>query len=478
MKYLKLIFGLLLIAILTACGGGGGSGGINTNIPTTGSLYVTAPSATIILPGVAQVYAIGGGRPPYRAVSGVTSVAVAAVNGTALTIGAINAGTSTINVTDQAGSSTTFTVTVPTTTAQTLYTTAQSTLSLVKGASQSYSIGGGTAPYSVTSSAPAVASVALSGSTFTINPLSAGAATIQVSDSAVPTPATINISLTVTTTAIATLTATPTKATGNAGTTANVVISGGVAPYQVTSTNPTVATGSISGSVLSAALITAGSATLVISDSANSTPVSVVLTVNAPVTTTLALSPSAFSVSELSTNVIPLYVSGGVAPYTAFTNNLLLSSTSVSGGTVDVGLGTQGNRCDLGATVAPVITLTVVDSVGSSATSAMTINLDATTCPNNVSGSTLSVTSGPSASVAAGASVSYVVSGGSAPYALSTVSAINSAVATATLSGTNKSVLTITGVSATAGSPAGQTSLTVVDSAGNTYPITVTVTAH
>ncbi|MBV8620678.1 MAG: hypothetical protein JOY84_17570 [Curvibacter sp.] len=111
MKYLKLIFGLLLIAILTACGGGGGSGGYNSNIPVA-SLYTTAPATLVLTTGVSQVYTIGGGYAPYAATSSNSAVLVAAVSGTSMTLGAIAAGSGTVSVVDSKGNAVSLTVTV------------------------------------------------------------------------------------------------------------------------------------------------------------------------------------------------------------------------------------------------------------------------------------------------------------------------------------------------------------------------------
>jgi hypothetical protein len=102
----------------------------------------------------------------------------------------------------------------------------------------------------------------------------------------------------------------------------------------------------------------------------------------------LRLSPSAITVGENFAGAVALNIFGGTGPYTAFTDDLVLSSVSlvpIAGNVFTVGLGTKGNRCissiDNTDPAAPVytpygtvpVTLTVVDSFGASATSVMTI---------------------------------------------------------------------------------------------------------
>jgi len=82
---------------------------------------------------------------------------------------------------------------------------------------------------------------------------------------------------------------------------------------------------------------------------------------------------------------VVLNIYGGTAPYSAFTDDLVLSGVSIVGNVFTVGVGTKGNRCidsiDRTDPAAPVytpygtvpVTLTVVDSLGASATSVMTI---------------------------------------------------------------------------------------------------------
>jgi hypothetical protein len=97
----------------------------------------------------------------------------------------------------------------------------------------------------------------------------------------------------------------------------------------------------------------------------------------------LRLSPSAFLVGENELGTIALNIFGGTPPYTALSSDLLTSSVSVVGSVLNTTPGTSLTRCInpvtdatppvyvLGGTYA--VTFTVIDSLGASGTSVMTI---------------------------------------------------------------------------------------------------------
>jgi len=99
--------------------------------------------------------------------------------------------------------------------------------------------------------------------------------------------------------------------------------------------------------------------------------------------TPLALSPSALTIGETYASPIALNIQHGTGPYKAFTSDLVLSSVSVTGSTLTVGLGTQGNRCITPSAAYGTydITITVVDALGASAVSTLTIKDTNGTCP-------------------------------------------------------------------------------------------------
>ena len=178
----------------------------------------------------------------------------------------------------------------------------------------------------------------------------------------------------------------PAAATANVGDVLSFQISGGTPGYTVNVNNQSIAmvsaaTLNSNGATFSAALMNAGSTPVSIVDSKGNAA-SVTLTVT-QASTLLRLSPSALLVGENDKTPITLHVYGGTGPYTARTSDLLMSSVLIdqANRTMTVGTGSNGSRCinPVNATGVYVIsgtypvTLTVVDSLGASATSIMTI---------------------------------------------------------------------------------------------------------
>ena len=176
----------------------------------------------------------------------------------------------------------------------------------------------------------------------------------------------------------------PDAATANVGDVLQFVVSGGTPTYTVTVTNPSIATVSpaslgASGASFTATLINAGSTNITIIDAIGQST-SVALTVS-QTSTLLRLSPSAMLLAEDSTDSIALNIFGGTGPYAAFTSDQTLSSVSTTGSILTVALGSNMNRCinpiDSSGVRVPNgtfdVTITVVDSLGASATSIMTL---------------------------------------------------------------------------------------------------------
>lgn len=154
-----------------------------------------------------------GGTPPYRAVTSDLTLSGVAVNGNEFTVGLGTRGNRCINpvsssgdyipsgsypvtltVIDSGGAFATSVMTIrdngsglngPCAGATAFATTAGAATSLLLGSSRTFSISGGSAPYTVASSNPAVATVSLSSQAgFSITGLSAGTATVTLRDAA------------------------------------------------------------------------------------------------------------------------------------------------------------------------------------------------------------------------------------------------------------------------------------------------------
>ena len=361
---------------------------LSVTVSAASALFTTAPASVTVHVGSAQTYTIGGGTPPYASGSSDTGLASTSVSGATLTITGIAAGgPASVVVLDSTGAQQTISVTVGAGSAGVLFTTAPpSGITIATGATPSYSISGGTPPYVANSSNVSFVTGNVSGSTLNIVGKAAGPANVAVTDSV---GGVVSIAVTVTpvaTTPLAVLPGGP--VTANVGDVLNFIISGASPPYGISVNNPSIA------SVSASSVATSGDAFSVTLRNVGGTSVSIVdqlgqsatlsLSVQAP-SALLRLSPSAVQVAEDFNGAIVLSVYGGTGPYTAYTSDLRLSTVAINGtltpATFTVSAGLNGTRC-----INPVngggayivnglypITLTVVDSLGASATSVLTI---------------------------------------------------------------------------------------------------------
>lgn len=347
------------------------------------ALYIAAPSAlTLPANSTNHTYPIGGGSPSYSVSSSNTSVATVSIANNALTINTLNSGSAQIIVFDAKGDSASIAVTVGSSTSPTpLYVTSASAVTLDIGDNDSFTIGGGSGSYSVSSSSKSVATASITGNQLTISALAEGTSQVLVFDSS---GSSVTIGVTVNKANTLQITIQPESANGNVGDTLTFLVSGGKPSYSVTINNPSIASVtptsiSSSGGSFSATLLNTGTTDITITDSAGQTK-SLTITAN-QISTQLRLSPNAITVGEDNTSILSLNIFGGTAPYTAFTSDQTLTSVSTTGSVLSIGLGTKANRCidpiDSSGVRVPFgtfdITITVVDSLGASATSIFTI---------------------------------------------------------------------------------------------------------
>jgi hypothetical protein len=147
------------------------------------ALYTTAPSAISIGLGDAPLYNIQGGIGPFTATSSNGAVAKATVTGNALKITGLSTGVADVVIFDSTGASVKVTATVQGGSAIVpLYSTAPESITVAVGAKPTYTIAGGAAPYTVTSSNVDVITVSQTENTFTATGITAGLATIAIHD--------------------------------------------------------------------------------------------------------------------------------------------------------------------------------------------------------------------------------------------------------------------------------------------------------
>ena len=398
-------------------------------------LTTTAPGAVTIATGQSGSYTISGGVPPYVVTSSNAAVATAFVNGNAMLINGVNNGLASLVVSDSKGSST-VKIDVTVAAAKPLLVNVPSSITMGRGVSNSFLISGGTPPYSAVSANPALVSTSVTGSVLSVSALlSGGPISIVVSDAQ---GANVNFSVTVPAPGALFTTAPPaiTVASGQAN---SFSISGGVPPYIVSSSNQSVATAGVSGSFLTITGAGPGNASVVITDSMSSTPITVAVTVPAP-NSLYTTAPSALTIAPGQS---PSYlVSGGFPPYTATSSNQAVAGAGMSGSILTI----SGNSPGPASVV-------ISDSKGTVLTISVAVG----------SSTALYVNAPSSVSMSAGTSTSFTVGGGSQPYS---VSSSDARIATGSISG---STLTITAVKA------GVVTLQVFDASGKSVTISVTV---
>jgi hypothetical protein len=415
---------------------------------TPAALFTTAPSSITLTSGTSASYQVSGGVAPYAVASDAISLVSAAISDSTLSISAIKGGAASVFVTDSTGTRLTVNVSVPLPGA--LFTTVPSSgVTLASGGSSgTYGVGGGVGLLVATSNNVAVvtASINQQASVLTLQPLAAGSALVEIRDGS---GATIVLNVTVSPPGSLYTTA-PSTFTTAVGVSTGYAISGGTAPYVATSSNAAVVQTSANGNSLTISGLAVGVANVVIADLKGSPPLTIAVTVTAPVPGDLfTTAPSPLTVA-VSNNAVTYSISGGVPPYLAFSSNVSVLTAATSG--------TSGQFLDLKAIAGGFAKVTISDSKNK----VVVVDVTAT--------GTLFSTAPSALTVAVGAAPEYLISGGlpftggAAPY---TAVSSNNAVATATVAANGK--LTINGMAG------GLANIVISDSTGK-LPLTIAVT--
>lgn len=344
--------------------------------PAAGGFDIV-PRQLSLAPGDSQVLSLQGGTPPFAVRALQPHIATATVQDRQLTVTARAEGVDAeLRVTDSRGLTQSALVQVstplPGVSGQPLAANWPSVLAMRPGQNLTYTLGGGTPPYGVTSDNPAAVQASVRGAALILRATAAGRSTVTVSDAAGNT---LRRTLTVAS-STAPLALMQQSLTGVRGTTADVLIAGGLPPYTVLgpTAGTAVATASIvDGSVLRLQLLNAGGPTLYTVRDAEGQTASLSLTVT-PALSQLSLSPAALTVSELSTTPLPLRILGGKPPYLALSTYPNLMRPRIDGDSLTI---TPIAPCvDLNTKVI----ITVIDATGAAATSSIEIQ-DNGPCP-------------------------------------------------------------------------------------------------
>ncbi len=306
-----------------------------------------------------------------------------------------------------------------------------------------YAVGGGKAPYTVTSSNRFVALAGVSGNTITVGGVAEGTTTIEVRDAL---GAAVTFAVRVSdgddrvlyTTAPSALTLTP------GSTTLPFEARGGVAPYVVASDNPSVITVSQSGSTFSLTALIAGTANVTVTDNTGVAPKTIAVSVKTNPGTALVLNPSAATGNVGDT--ITVLVSGGTGNYVSATAaNTTIATASLSGSSVSISLKAEGETA-----------VSVRDSAGQIVQIAVTATNTAAAL--RLSPETFSV------SELDNSPIQVAIFGGTAPYR---VFIDKQALASATVSGSTLVIgLGTQGSRCVASDTAGVVKISVIDSLG------------
>jgi hypothetical protein len=387
----------------------------------TTPLFSTAPSPITVAIGTSPQYTVGGGTPPYTVTSSNLSVSTVTQNTAThvITINGLSAGSAVVAVRDGAGTVLPISVTVPPASAVPLFTTAPANVTVAVGAHPQFDIGGGTGPYSASSSNVSFVTASVQNSTkLQIDGIAAGSASVVVRDSlgasvpitvTVPPATTLPLFTTAPSTGITVLISADAQLTiGGGSGTGYTATSNNLGVATVTAVDPTTHVATVHG-------VATGDAVIVVRDSAGAT---VSVSVHVPPAGSVALFTNAPSSVTLDANTTRTFtIGGGSGVYTATSSNTSNVSASVSGSTLSIGGIKSGGSA----------TVVVGDSIGSTPVS---IQVTVAAAPLAVN---------PSAATAlVGDTLVSTISGGKAPY-----SAVVSNTLVASASITNTTTLTI-----------------------------------
>jgi hypothetical protein len=347
-----------------------------TNSPQQGN-FGLSERVFSILPGASKTVTISGGTSPYTAASITPRVVGVSVNGNALTVTGLSEGANAeVKVFDSKGVTQSALVTVaapiPSASGLALFSNIPANLSLRPRNSVTYTLGGGTPPYSVTSSNPAVLSGEVRGAALILQPGIAGNATVTVTDSA---NRTLSQRIFVMTTS-APLILSASSVTVEVGSALTVGIAGGMPPYTATTTATTLIG---SGFVVNGDQLTiniqfaGGPGVIAVKDSEGA--IATVEVTGVPLLSNLSVSPTAVTIPESEITTLPIRLMRGKAPYLVFSSHPSLLMPTVSGNVMTV---TSTALPCVDANTSVIIT--VIDDTGATATTTVAIQ-DNGACP-------------------------------------------------------------------------------------------------
>jgi hypothetical protein len=318
------------------------SAGANVQVAVTVSadsisgLNVAVPSPVTMAPGSVAQYRITGGVAPYSVVANNTNVvSVAGLNGV-VQVTAANPGSATVAIYDAVGASTKFDLTVSGgNTSVALYTTAPASVSLPSNTTATYSIAGGTGPYTVTSSNVSLVDASASGNVLTLAAKGGvGTATVNIRDSQ-GVLITVNVSTTGTP-GVPLYTTAPETINIGLGPAPGYAIQGGIGPYTASTSNASVAKVAVTGDTLNITGLSAGAASIVVFDSTGASLKTIANVAGGPgvVPPLYTTAPDSITVAVGAT---PTYtIAGGAGPYVVASSDVTVATVTQTDSTFTV----------------------------------------------------------------------------------------------------------------------------------------------
>ena len=329
-KLIGIVF-LALTALLASCGGGGGYAG---NTGPTNALRMTPLLSAVTIPVgyFSDVGTISNGVAPYFILSSDPSVGAELLKDGTVRVRGLRDGTSTIAIQDSSVAHTSISFTVTAKPLE-LVSSIGGAMALAPNQAKTFSVSGGLAPFSISSSDDAVVTVSGANGTYTAVGRKPGSATLLVTDS-VGTRLSIAVTVSVSDLAVS-----PSSGTDVVGGTLVMSISGGLGPYSASVLNPGMVNATITGSSLTLGLRAVGSTVVTVTDSlGSSVPVSVAINASR-----LAITPASRTVSEKDGGGnVTFAISGDAPPFQvsiATSDGAFVTGGSVAGSILTVNLG-------------------------------------------------------------------------------------------------------------------------------------------
>lgn len=362
-----------------------------TNSPLLGSFTLSTRDLAVS-PGATQTLTITGGTPPFTTVAAKPTIATAAVSGNVVTVTGVSEGVNAeVRVIDSKGATQTAAITVaaplPSTSGLALFSNMPFNLTLRPNTGRTFTLGGGTGPYTAVSSNTAAVATTVRGGALILDAGVGGSSTLTITDN---TGQTLTQAVRLLNTS-APLTVTSTAVTGTVGTTTNVGIAGGLPPYRSVN-NSTTQLGKatvINGDTLQITFLAAGAPMRISVLDAEDSSVNLDISATSALSA-LAVSPSRVAISErLSRNTagqalqtrVPLVFLNARLPLQVFTSHPYLLTPTVIGNTVTVStLGDAASPLSPCVDASTDVAITAIDASGASASATVHIT-DNGVCP-------------------------------------------------------------------------------------------------